>query len=39
VAEGLKETNAKNLALAFARLVRHDRVAKQDDSRYAAVRK
>lgn len=39
VADALKETNSKNVALAFARLVRYGRVAKQDDGRYAAVRK
>lgn len=39
VAEALKETDTKNVALAFARLVRYGRVAKQDDGRYAAVRK
>lgn len=39
VADGLKETNTKNLALSFARLGRYGRVAKQDDGRYAAVRK
>ncbi len=39
VGETLKETNAKNLVLAFARLVRYGRVAKHEDGRYAAVKK
>lgn len=39
IAEALKETNTKNLALAFARLVRYGRIAKHDDGRYAAARK
>jgi hypothetical protein len=39
VAESLKETNPKVVGMAFARLVRFSKVAKQDDGRYAAVRK
>jgi hypothetical protein len=39
VAEGLKESSSSNLSLAFARLVRYGRIAKQDDGRFAAVRK
>lgn len=39
VADGLRETNTKSIALAFARLVRYGRIAKQDDGRFAAVRK
>lgn len=39
VAEVLKEEKSKNMSLAFARLVRYGRIAKQGDGRYAAVRK
>lgn len=36
VADAMKETNPKFMALAFARLVRYGKVAKQADGRYAA---
>lgn len=39
VAESLKETDMKVVGMAFARMVRFSKVAKQDDGRYAAVRK
>lgn len=39
VADGLKESDMKSMGLAFARLVRYGRVAKQADGRFAAVRK
>lgn len=39
VAEALHETNMPTVSLAFARLVRYGKIAKQNDGRYAAVRK
>jgi hypothetical protein len=39
VAEALKETDSKVVGMAFARMVRFSKVAKQDDGRYAAIRK
>lgn len=39
VTEALKETNARVVGMAFARLVRFSKIAKQDDGRYAAIRK
>ncbi len=38
VAEALNETDMKVVGMAFARMVRYSKVAKQDDGRYAAVR-
>ena len=39
VAEALKETDSKVVGMAFARMVRFSKIAKQDDGRYAAIRK
>jgi hypothetical protein len=39
VAESLKETDMKVVSMAFARMVRYAKIAKQNDGRYAAVRK
>jgi hypothetical protein len=35
----LKETDSKVVGMAFARMVRFSKIAKQDDGRYAAIRK
>lgn len=39
VGESLKETDMKVVGMAFARMVRFSKVSKQEDGRYAAVRK
>jgi hypothetical protein len=39
VAEALQETDMKVVGMAFARMVRFSKIAKQDDGRYASLRK